>query len=118
MALLHGAFWEHLHYSAALELDFHTLGQFQANIAFAQFGDLADHAASGDDFVAFGQCVDHAAVFFLLFHLWTDHHKVQHDEHEHQGQHAHQAGLYASRGGGGGGGLGESGRNKHKYLQI
>ena len=111
--LFDGAFGQHLDHSTALHLNLYTGGQFDTDKAIAQFADLAQQAALGDDFIAFGKCVNHGFVLFGLLHLWADHHKIQHHKHQHQWQHAHQAGLHIAASGSSGGGLGHGRGNKH-----
>ena len=63
-------------------------------------------------FVALLQGFDHGLGLLRALHLRADHQEIQHYEHQHDGQEAHQAGISAS----GGGRLGVCVGNQHGKL--
>ena len=89
--LLDRAFGQDLNHSRTLHLNFHAIGNLNAQKAVAQFADLAQEATGCDDFIAFGECIDHGLVLFLLFHLGANHDEIQHHKHQKQGQHGPRA---------------------------
>lgn len=66
-------------------------GNFDADVVFADLGDAAGNAATGNDFVALGERCEHGLVFLGLLLLRTDHQEPQHHEHQDDGQELHQA---------------------------
>ena len=66
-------------------------GNFQAQIVLAQPTDTSGYATLGHHLITFGEFVDHFLLLFGFAHLRANHQEPQHNEHEHNGQHTHQA---------------------------
>jgi hypothetical protein len=67
--LLDGAFWQNLNDGRALHLNFNAIGNLNAQEAIAQLAHFAQETTGRDDFIAFGQRIDHGLVFFCFF-IW------------------------------------------------
>ena len=70
--------------------DAHVIGQLDLNLVVVDhLGDLADHAAGGDDDIAAAHRVDHRLVFLLALLLRPDQQEIE--DAEHEGQHDEEA---------------------------
>src|SRR6185503_2693989 len=69
----------------ARDADPHLLLQLENDDAIvADAGDLADHAAAGDDLISLAELLQHRLVLLLLPHLRTDQDEVEDSaHHEH-----------------------------------
>src|SRR5258705_13676843 len=89
LRVLDGALGEQRRHGAALHLDRHVGRDFQAHVVVVDLRDLAEDA-DRDHLVALLQRLEHRLVLFRFLHLRADHDEVHHDEHEDDGQEAHQ----------------------------
>ena len=84
-------------------------GDFDTNVGLADLADLANHAAGRQYFIALGEGIDHLLMLLLPLHLRADHQEIEHAEHQHNGEKAHEAFCPT----GAEGRLGEGGGDKH-----
>src|SRR4051812_42508730 len=83
------ALGQQLRHRLLLDLDHGVRGDLERQVVVVDAIDAAEDA-DGDDFVALRERLQHGLVLLRLPHLRPDHDEVEDDEHDHDGQHAHE----------------------------
>src|SRR6185369_977824 len=84
------ALGQQLGHGAALHHDLGPAGDLDGQVLLADLRDLAEHAARGDDLVAFLQRFEHCPRFLRFFLLRPDQQEVENDENGDHRQKRHQ----------------------------